>query len=137
MKIISFKSVETVGVVRTGVVEGELVYDITPWLTSLPISTQAQAQNALAGITAPAGGIMRWLQAGPNALELLKQHLRALCGGTAARTFQLSDIELYAPVPRPGKIIGVGRNYADHAVETGVSPFEKPRIIFKGVFQMG
>jgi 2-keto-4-pentenoate hydratase/2-oxohepta-3-ene-1,7-dioic acid hydratase in catechol pathway len=131
MKIVSFKSVETVGIVRTGVVEGELVYDITPWLTSLPISTQAQAQNALAGITAPAGGIMRWLQSGPNALELLKQHLKALRGGTAAGTFKLSDIELYAPVPRPGKIIGVGRNYADHAAETGVSPFEKPRIIFK------
>ncbi|MGS0759113.1 fumarylacetoacetate hydrolase family protein, partial [Roseateles sp. GG27B] len=43
----------------------------------------------------------------------------------------LSEIQLYAPVPRPGKIIGVGRNYADHAKETGVKPFETPRIIFK------
>ncbi len=38
---------------------------------------------------------------------------------------------MLAPVPRPGKIVGVGRNYADHAKETGVAPFEKPRIIFK------
>ena len=29
------------------------------------------------------------------------------------------------------KIICIGRNYADHAKETGVDPFEKPRIIFK------
>ncbi|GAC1532677.1 MAG: hypothetical protein NVS2B4_12710 [Ramlibacter sp.] len=32
---------------------------------------------------------------------------------------------------RPGKIVGVGRNYADHAKETGIAPFENPRIIFK------
>ena len=40
-------------------------------------------------------------------------------------------VELLAPVPRPGKIVAVGRNYADHAAETGVKPFEKPRIIAK------
>ena len=44
---------------------------------------------------------------------------------------RLSDIQLLAPIPRPGKIIAIGRNYADHAAETGVQPFEKPRIIAK------
>jgi 2-keto-4-pentenoate hydratase/2-oxohepta-3-ene-1,7-dioic acid hydratase in catechol pathway len=34
-------------------------------------------------------------------------------------------------VPRPGKIVAIGRNYADHAKETGVQPFEQPRIIAK------
>jgi 2-keto-4-pentenoate hydratase/2-oxohepta-3-ene-1,7-dioic acid hydratase in catechol pathway len=43
----------------------------------------------------------------------------------------LVDAELLAPVPRPGKIVAVGRNYADHAKETGVAPFELPRIIAK------
>lgn len=40
-------------------------------------------------------------------------------------------MQLFAPVPRPGKIVAIGRNYADHAKETGVSLFEKPRIISK------
>jgi len=40
-------------------------------------------------------------------------------------------VALQAPVPRPGKIVAVGRNYADHAAETGMKPFEKPRIIAK------
>lgn len=44
---------------------------------------------------------------------------------------RLSDVTLLAPLPRPGKILAVGRNYADHAAETGVKPFEKPRIIAK------
>ena len=44
---------------------------------------------------------------------------------------RLADVALLAPVPRPGKIVAVGRNYADHAKETGVDPFEKPRIIAK------
>lgn len=43
----------------------------------------------------------------------------------------LAAVELLAPLPRPGKIVAIGRNYADHALETGVAPFEQPRIIFK------
>jgi 2-keto-4-pentenoate hydratase/2-oxohepta-3-ene-1,7-dioic acid hydratase in catechol pathway len=43
----------------------------------------------------------------------------------------LQDLQLEAPVPRPGKIVAIGRNYADHAKETGVKPFEKPRIVSK------
>jgi 2-keto-4-pentenoate hydratase/2-oxohepta-3-ene-1,7-dioic acid hydratase in catechol pathway len=43
----------------------------------------------------------------------------------------LEDVELLAPVPRPGKVVAVGRNYADHAVESGIKPLEVPRIIAK------
>jgi 2-keto-4-pentenoate hydratase/2-oxohepta-3-ene-1,7-dioic acid hydratase in catechol pathway len=42
----------------------------------------------------------------------------------------LAAVQLLAPL-RPGKIVAIGRNYADHALETGVAPFEQPRIIFK------
>jgi 2-keto-4-pentenoate hydratase/2-oxohepta-3-ene-1,7-dioic acid hydratase in catechol pathway len=50
---------------------------------------------------------------------------------SAAQSIALEGLTLLAPVPRPGKIVAVGRNYADHAKETGVDPFEKPRIIAK------
>ncbi len=36
-----------------------------------------------------------------------------------------------APVPRPGKIIAIGLNYADHCRETGQQPPEKPLIFAK------
>jgi 2-keto-4-pentenoate hydratase/2-oxohepta-3-ene-1,7-dioic acid hydratase in catechol pathway len=131
MKLVSYKTKPTDGAVHSGIVDGTNVYDISEWLLSLPISAQATTQNMLAGIVAPTGGIMRWLQSGANAIETLSQHFDELKRQATTSIHQLSDIELYAPVPRPGKIIGVGRNYADHAAETGVSPFEKPRIIFK------
>ena len=43
----------------------------------------------------------------------------------------MNGVQIDAPLIRPGKIVALGRNYADHAKETGVQPFEKPRIISK------
>jgi len=34
-------------------------------------------------------------------------------------------------VPRPGKIVGVGRNYAEHAKEIGAAAQDRPRIFVK------
>ncbi|MBF9035628.1 2-hydroxyhepta-2,4-diene-1,7-dioate isomerase [Rhodobacterales bacterium HKCCE2091] len=36
-----------------------------------------------------------------------------------------------APVPRPGKIVCIGRNYAEHAAETGNKPPPEPMIFMK------
>lgn len=41
------------------------------------------------------------------------------------------DVELLAPVPRPGAIFGVGRNYADHARELGNAVPERPTVFAK------
>ena len=43
----------------------------------------------------------------------------------------LAGLELLAPVPRPGKIVGVGRNYGEHAKEVGGPKQEAPRIFLK------
>jgi 2-keto-4-pentenoate hydratase/2-oxohepta-3-ene-1,7-dioic acid hydratase in catechol pathway len=74
---------------------------------------------------------LRWLQSGSGAIAALTEHVRAALLKPDTQFEKLENLQLYAPVPRPGKIIGVGRNYADHAKETGVAPFENPRIIFK------
>ncbi|WCT74531.1 fumarylacetoacetate hydrolase family protein [Sphingomonas naphthae] len=37
-----------------------------------------------------------------------------------APTHQLEDVILHAPVPRPGKIMGIGLNYADHVAEATI-----------------
>jgi len=44
---------------------------------------------------------------------------------------RLASVRLLAPVPRPGKILGVGRNYGAHAAEGGLAAQERPRIFVK------
>lgn len=63
------------------------------------------------------------------------QALRALAFASrpenSALRQPLADLTLFAPVPRPGKILGVGRNYGDHAKEVGGPRQEIPRIFLK------
>jgi 2-keto-4-pentenoate hydratase/2-oxohepta-3-ene-1,7-dioic acid hydratase in catechol pathway len=40
----------------------------------------------------------------------------------------LGEVHLLAPVPHPGKIVGIGRNYADHARETGSAVPDRPLL---------
>ncbi len=47
--------------------------------------------------------------------EALKSRYDALTG--TPRDHALADVTLHAPVARPGKILGIGLNYADHADE--------------------
>jgi 2-keto-4-pentenoate hydratase/2-oxohepta-3-ene-1,7-dioic acid hydratase in catechol pathway len=129
MKIITYRKVG--GPVRTGVVVDQRVLDISQWIGTQPQSEDARKRNEAAGVTGTADGVMRLLQAGSGAISALASHVRLAVAKPGTQLDLLTDVQLYAPVPRPGKIIGVGRNYADHAKETGVSPFEKPRIIFK------
>ena len=126
MKLISFHVNDQR--VRTGVVLQDRVLDISDWVMNLPLSEDATRHHQHAGSLPPLGGVLRWLSAGAEAMSQLQAHV-SQCADQSQ--WALRDVALYAPVPRPGKIIGVGRNYADHAKETGVAPFEKPRIIFK------
>jgi len=43
----------------------------------------------------------------------------------------LAELRLAAPVPRPGKVVAIGRNYADHAAEGGAKPPPAPLIFAK------
>lgn len=43
----------------------------------------------------------------------------------------LEDVKLSPPISRPGKIIGIGLNYEDHAEETGADIPEKPIVFAK------
>ena len=43
----------------------------------------------------------------------------------------LADADLLAPVPRPGKVVAIGRNYREHAAEEGVEPPPAPLIFAK------
>jgi 2-keto-4-pentenoate hydratase/2-oxohepta-3-ene-1,7-dioic acid hydratase in catechol pathway len=92
MKLARFVGADGAGV---GVVDGDHVADIrriVPHLSPNPV-------DILAG--------------GPEALAL------AARAATSAPRLKLSEVRLIAPVPKPGKILGIGLNYRDHARETG------------------
>ena len=42
-----------------------------------------------------------------------------------------TTLHLLAPVPRPGKVVCVGRNYAEHAAETGSPVPDQPQLFAK------
>jgi len=114
------------GAPAVGVVRGGRVADVTAWVAALAPSGETLACLDRAGATPAQGGMLRLLQAGPQGLEALRRHAEQHLPERA-----LEQLELLPPVPRPGKIVAVGRNYADHAKETGIDPFEQPRIIAK------
>lgn len=43
----------------------------------------------------------------------------------------LDRLTLTSPVPRPGKVVAIGRNYPDHAAEQGAVPPSEPLIFAK------
>ena len=72
------------------------------------------------------------LALGPSGIARARE---ALEGGLRSRSrgvrHALAAVRLLAPVPRPGRILGVGRNYGAHAAEGGLARQEKPRIFVK------
>ena len=98
---------------------------------------------ALAGALAAAGEPDRSAEAIPSDMTAflargegsLVAAARALAfaaaPGREALRRPLAGVELLAPVPRPGKIVGVGRNYGEHAREVGGPKQEAPRIFLK------
>ncbi|HEX4671052.1 MAG TPA: fumarylacetoacetate hydrolase family protein [Solirubrobacteraceae bacterium] len=48
-----------------------------------------------------------------------------------SESWALSEVTLLAPVPRPGTIYAIGRNYAAHAAEMGNQPPEQPIVFVK------
>ncbi len=66
---------------------------------------------------------------GPDVLAALRDSIAG--SSIAARGHSLADADLLAPLPRPGKIVAIGRNYREHAAEEGVEPPPAPLIFAK------
>ena len=49
----------------------------------------------------------------------------------ASQVVPLSGTELLAPLPRPGKVVAIGRNYREHTDEEGVSAPAAPLVFAK------
>nr|WP_067295765.1 fumarylacetoacetate hydrolase family protein [Marinobacterium profundum] len=72
------------------------------------------------------GDMIALLTAGAPALQRLQQ-----LASEPRASIALDQARLLAPVPRPGKFLGVGLNYADHIQETGLATPEFPTIFNK------
>jgi 2-keto-4-pentenoate hydratase/2-oxohepta-3-ene-1,7-dioic acid hydratase in catechol pathway len=73
------------------------------------------------------GSDAEFLAGGAKALDAA----RALATRTDAEQVRLDDVQLMAPVLRPGKILCVGLNYRDHAIESNMAIPEVPTIFLK------
>jgi acylpyruvate hydrolase len=47
------------------------------------------------------------------------------------QSYDLSEVQLLAPIARPRAIFGIGLNYADHVAETGATAPEQPLVFMK------
>ena len=94
MKLVTFTHG---GRTRIGVVVGELVVDLSAAAPDLPTDMVA------------------FLGAGDAAMAAARD-----AQTDADHALALNDVELLAPVPRPGKILAIGLNYRDHIEETGM-----------------
>ena len=70
--------------------------------------------------------IIAFLEAGQTAHALAQQVLAA---PPAAAVLARSSVTLKAPIPRPGKIICLGLNYRDHAIESNL-PIPTYPVVF-------
>lgn len=64
-----------------------------------------------------------------NMISLIEEGVEQQSVG--GESVALEDVKLHPPISRPGKIIGIGLNYKDHAAETGAEIPEKPIVFAK------
>jgi 2-keto-4-pentenoate hydratase/2-oxohepta-3-ene-1,7-dioic acid hydratase in catechol pathway len=129
MKLLSYE--HGTGPRRLGILVGDQVTEVEDLVSQFTLPAQRLARLEGCGITPAPGGMLRWLQLGAPAREVIAGKIRQRLAAGSHPALPLPTLKPRAPVARPGKVVAVGRNYADHAKETGVTPFEKPRIIFK------
>ncbi len=89
--------------------------------------------RAAADVLPDAPGTMAELLARDDTLRELQEAAAepAPAAESARAGRRLEEIELLAPVPRPGKIVAVGLNYHAHATEQGIEPPTQPTVFAK------
>ena len=116
------------------------VVDLNRALALKLASEDAGAPEAEADSLLPSG-MLAFLRAGPPALAIARSAFAWAID--SVERFDGPDLErgdvvlprrrtrLHAPIPRPGKVVGVARNYAAHAEERGASAPEEPVLFIK------
>lgn len=93
---------------------GTVAYDAQPWLAD-----HVEAPETLDALLHT-----------ENWLSLIDQRVAGL-DSTAANPLRPGAFKITAPFRHPGKIICIGKNYAEHARETGSTPPKEPVLFSK------
>jgi 2-keto-4-pentenoate hydratase/2-oxohepta-3-ene-1,7-dioic acid hydratase in catechol pathway len=126
MKLVTFKHP---GGTSVGAVVGSQVVDLSDIAEKAELSDTPDGQLTDWRAHVPPRSMLRLLGCGSDTLTSIGDILK---GGLKDRAlFDLERVELLAPIPRPGKIVGVGKNYAEHRAETGGGVVDTPTIFFK------
>lgn len=125
MKLITY----TAGIEpRIGVVLNDgMVIDARDCLEVYLAGRHRQDAKAEAAFMVPADMTTLLARAGGD-LSLLSE---AVAASKGKGSLSIGSVTLHAPVPRPGKILGVGRNYGSHASEGGLLVQDEPRLFVK------
>jgi len=94
----------------------------------LPASNDQQIVDLNRADSRIPDNMIAFLEAGQPAQALAQQ---ALATPPAAAVVERTAVKLKAPVPRPGKIICLGLNYRDHAIESGLAIPTYPVVFAK------
>jgi 2,4-didehydro-3-deoxy-L-rhamnonate hydrolase len=71
------------------------------------------------------------LAGGAASLGVLRDAAASADGRIAAEGRLLAGTDLLAPVPRPGKVVAIGRNYREHVAEEQAEPPPAPLVFAK------
>ena len=85
-----------------------------------------QCVVAASGKIANAENMIAFLTAGSAALQSMQYLI-----DSGKHRLALSEVNLLSPIPRPGKFLGLGLNYADHIHETGREKPQYPTFFTK------
>lgn len=88
----------------------------------------ALAETAVSLAGAGYSDVLSFVAGGAEALAKAADYV---ANPPAEAVFPLADIKLLAPIPRPQKIICIGLNYHDHAIESKMALPEKPIVFSK------
>lgn len=148
MKLMTF---EAAGLRRTGVVVDGMVVDLRAayaamrteqGMAAVPGFVEALLPDDLVGLIATwdvSGDVVRqclaFLPDTADELEALNAERRRAAHRSGALgtpvAYDLDDVVFAPPVVRPGKVLGIGLNYKDHAEETGKSVPSAPMFFNK------
>lgn len=111
------------GTTRLGTLVGDRVYDLAAAYDAIPLRDRLGPPTLPSDMLAFLWG-GELAMAGARQVEAAAKRAQAagttLAGAAGQRIdFARDDVKVAAPIARPGKIICLGLNYADHARETG------------------
>ena len=126
MKLAQFKSKDSEKQ-RLGLLDGDVVWDVGE------LAHAHQSNDAtVADWLLETNSTLEVINRGGEALEQLNGLLssQSAMQGSALAGLREDEIE-FLPAVHPGKILAIGRNYADHAIEGGGEPPKAPLVFNK------